>query len=178
MSFFNYSVVLIKKDDIIKIVGGLVMKKRNILLIVVFLVLFILTGCGSKKVITTSDFKAKTEELGYTALDITSQYTSYGYIKEATVAESQDGGFQVEFYVLDNESNAVGMFDTNMDTFKTYKGNSSTESSSSMGNYSNYTLTTDGYYMHLCRVDNTLLYVRVESVYEDTVKSLIKELGY
>lgn len=70
------------------------------------------------------------------------------------------------------------MFNTNRSTFESYKGNSSSESSSSMGNYSSYTLTSNGYYMHLCRVDNTLLYVKVNDTYKDSVKKLIKELGY
>ena len=56
--------------------------------------------------------------------------------------------------------------------------NSSSESSSSMGNYSSYTLVSNGYYMHLCRVDNTLLYVKVSDTYKDSVKKLINELGY
>lgn len=154
------------------------MKKRNILFgVVCFLMLFALTGCGNKTAITTSEFKSKTERLGYTNVDVTSQYASYGYIKEATVAQSPNG-FQVEFYVLDDDGNATSMFNTNKGTFETYKGNSSSESSSSMGNYSSYTLNSSGYYMHLCRVDNTLLYIKVTDTYKDSIKSLIKELGY
>lgn len=139
--------------------------------------LFALTGCGSKQVITTSDFKTKTKSLNYNTADVISQYSSYEYIKEATVAQSSDG-YQVEFYVLDNVDNATSMFNTNKSTFESYKGNFSSESSSSMGNYSSYTLTSGGYYMHLCRVDNTLLYVKVEDTYKEPVESLIKELGY
>ena len=154
------------------------MKNKSILFgVVCFLMLFALTGCGSKTAITTSDFKSKTENLGYTNIDVTSQYSSYDYIQEATVAQSSDG-YQVEFYVLDDKGNATSMFNTNKSTFESYKGNSSSESSSSMGNYSSYTLTSSGYYMHLCRVDNTLLYVRVKDTYKDSVKNLIKELGY
>lgn len=154
------------------------MKKRNIIFgVVCFFMLFALTGCGNKTAITTSDFKTKTEKLNYTTTDITSQYASYGYIQEATVAQSSDG-YQVEFYVLDDAGNATSMFNTNKTTFDSYKGNSSTEISASMGNYSSYTLTSSGYYMHLCRVDNTLLYVKVNDTYKDSVKSLIKELGY
>lgn len=153
-------------------------RKRNIFFVVIgFLILLSLTGCGKKTAITTADFKSITESHSYTTVDVTSQYASYGNINEATVAQSPDG-FQVEFYVLDDEGNATSMFNTNKSDFESYKGNYSSESSSSMSNYSSYTLTSSGYYMHLCRVDNTLLYVKVSDTYKDSVKDLINELGY
>lgn len=153
------------------------MKKKNIFLgIICFLILFT-TGCGNKKAITTADFISKTKELGYESSDVTSQYASYGYIKEATVARSKDG-YQSEFYVLDNKSHAVSMFNTNKSIFESYKGNTSAEASANLGNYSSYTLTSSGYYMHICRVDNTLLYVKVKDQYKDNLKKLINELKY
>jgi hypothetical protein len=70
------------------------------------------------------------------------------------------------------------MFNTNKSTFESYKGNSSSESSANMSNYSTYTLTSSGYYMHLCRVDNTLIYVRVKDDFKKDVQAVIKKLGY
>lgn len=68
------------------------MKKRNILIgVVSFLMLFVLTGCGNKNVITTNDFISETEKLGYTATNVIEQYASYSYVKEATVAQSSEG---------------------------------------------------------------------------------------
>jgi hypothetical protein len=32
--------------------------------------------------------------------------------------------------------------------------------------------------MHLCRVDNTLLYARIPDAYKDDAKAIIKKLGY
>lgn len=135
------------------------------------------TGCGNKKAISTSTFKSITEENNYITSDVTNQSISYEYVNEATVAQSSEG-FQIEFYVLDSESNAINMFNTNKDIFESYKGNTSTETSSNIGNNTIYTLTSNGYYMHLCRVDNTLLYVRVLDSYKDSVKDIIKKIGY
>lgn len=137
----------------------------------------VLTGCGKKTAITTDDFITLSKSKGYAISDVTSQYESYGYINEGTVAQSKDG-FQVEFYVLKDEVYATNMFNTNKTNFENSKGNSSTSSSSSMGNYSSYSLTSNGYYMHVCRVDNTLLYVRVKDTYKATVKDFIENLGY
>jgi len=154
------------------------MKKKNIYLAIIGLLCsIILTGCGNKKLITTSEFISVSKNLNYLITDVTSQYAQYGYIKDGTIAQSTDG-WQVEFYVLEDESYAINMFNTNRTTFESNKGNSSTESSASMGNYSSYTLTSNGYYMHLCRVENTLLYVKVKDSYQKEVKEFINKLGY
>ena len=47
-----------------------------------------------------------------------------------------------------------------------------------MKNYSTFMLKAGGYYMYLCQVDNTLLYVRVASQFENSVTALIDALGY
>lgn len=154
------------------------MKRKNILLIVVCIVMgFFLTGCGKKTVITTEQFKNIGNTHNFVISDVTVQYSSYNYINEATVIQNPDG-WQMEFYVLSNEEYADSMFNTNKNTFENQKENSSLESSVSMGNYSTYSLTSGGYYMHLCRVDNTLLYVRVEEKFKDSVNKIIDELGY
>lgn len=154
------------------------MKKRNIFLtIICFFMIFALTGCGKKTAITTNEFMTKTNNSNYTNVDVLSQYAVYDYIKEATVAKNEKG-FQIEFYVLDNEANAISMFNTNKEDFQTYKGNKSSQASSSAKNYSKYSLTSNGYYMYICRVDNTLFYAKVNDNYKDEIKKIAKELGY
>ena len=154
------------------------MKIKTILLsIICFLMLFTLTGCAKKTVLTTNDFVSIAKKLEYTTEDVTDQYASNNYIKEATIAQSSDG-YQVEFYVLSDEGNATSMFNTNKADFESFKGNMSSETSVNLSNYSTYTLSSSGYYMHLCRVDNTLLYIKVQDTYKDSVKTLIDELDY
>ncbi len=152
-------------------------KKKYFFGILCLAILFLLTACGNKTAIATSKFASTMEKKGYTITDVSSQYSTYKYINEATVAQSPDG-WQIEFYVLDNNANTKGMFNTNQKTFEAYKESSSAESSVNLGNYSTYTLTSAGYYMYLCRVDNTLLYVKVASEFKNTIKDLVKELGY
>lgn len=152
-------------------------KSRIILCVVCLLMIFSLTGCGSKKAITTDDFKSIAESSSYSIADVTSQYAEFNFINEATVAQSSDG-WQVEFYMLEDKENATNMFNTNKSDFESKKDGFVTESSVNMPNYSTYSLTSGGYYMYLCRVDNTLLYVKVLDTYKDDVKALIKKLGY
>ena len=145
--------------------------------IICIVALFSLTACGNKTAITTDKFKTEASNEGYLVADVTSQYSSYGYVNEATVARN-NAGWQVEFYVLSGKEYATSMFNTNKATFETYKETGFTESTSSVGNYEKYSLTSGGYYMYLCRVDNTFLYLRVEENYKDDAKAFIKKLGY
>ena len=153
------------------------MKKRGILLgVVCLLLLFITTGCMNKKAITTSEFKSKMESAGFSIIDAKEQFSNYQYVKEATVAKNSD--YQIEFYVLSNTERANYMFNTNKDIFQNSKGSSSLETKSNMGNYETYSLTSNGYYMYVCRVDNTLIYLKVNQTYKDAVINIIKNLGY
>lgn len=150
--------------------------KKCLLVLSILLMLFTLTGC-SKTVKTTADFKKIAEENNLVVADVYSQYSAYSFFKEATAVKSTDG-WQIEFYVLSDEDHAVSMFDTNQKIFEDSKGKNSSSSSSEGSNFQKYTITTDGYYMHVCRVENTLLYLRVEEKFKSDVKKIVKKLGY
>ena len=153
------------------------MKKRGILLAVVcLLVLFVTTGCMNKKAITTSEFKTKMKDKGFTIVDVLEQFSEYQYVKEATVAKNDD--YQLEFYVLSDDERANYMFNTNKQIFQNSKGSSSFETKNKMGNYENYSLTSVGYYMYVSRVNNTLIYLKVNESKKDAVIEIIKDLGY
>ena len=154
------------------------MKKKTIIFsIICIFILTAFSGCTKQNAITNSKFEEKAKEKGFTVGDATAQYESYDYIKTATVAQSPDG-WQVEFYVLDEDANAVSMFNTNKQIFETYKGNASVEKSKSVSNYSMYSLVSSGYYMHLYRIDNTLMYVKVDEEYKDAAREFVGSLGY
>ena len=154
------------------------MKNKTLIIgIVCLFILVTLTGCGSKTVITTNEFKTKAESLNYEVTDITNQYENDENIKEVMIAQSPEG-YQVEFYVYRDEPSATREFNNTKELFEMSKGNVSSEASSAMGNYSSYSLTSAGYYMHVCRVENTLIHVYVDATYKDSAKTLVNELGY
>ena len=151
-------------------------KKIGIILTVVVLT-FLLTGCGSKSVKTTKDFTALANSYNLSTQNVKeSQYSSDDSIKEGYVAYNNN--WQIEFYVLDNESTASSNFDTNVKIFEDSKGNSSSYASVEGKNYEAYTLISNGQYMYICRVENTFIYANVSEEYKDDVKSFIKEFGY
>ena len=47
-----------------------------------------------------------------------------------------------------------------------------------MKNYSKYTLQSDNKYMVVSRIEDTVVYVKVDSKYKDQIKDLLKEIGY
>ena len=151
--------------------------KRIGMLAICIMALFTLTGCENKDVISKDDFISEAKKNDLITVDVTSQYSSYEYIKSATIAKNSNE-WQIEFYVLDDADNAKSMFNTNKNIFENSKDNNSAELSKNMGNYSIYELISDGYFMYISRVENTLLYVKVKTTYKDTVKAIIKELGY
>lgn len=157
------------------------MKKRvSVILTAVLVVamMFTLSGCGDKTALTVEGFTQQAQDQGCTVSDATAQFASEAVIESATIAKHADG-WQVEFYVLTDEAAAVNMFDYNKSTFEESKGSSaSAEASTNMGNNASYSLTIDGNYMFVCRVDNTVVYVSEDSAHKDAVKSLIKAMGY
>jgi len=158
------------------------MKKRIIGIIAVLItmvLLIVLTGCSTNKTaIAISDFEEKMKGKGYTIQDATQQFSEYDYVKRVSLALSDDLSYQIEFYELADEDSAVSFFNNNKAIFENSKGSGSSETSTSMGNNSKYTLTTNGKYKVVSRIDNTVIYLNVDEEYKDTVKDLLEELGY
>ena len=144
---------------------------------IIAVVLFVKNIDFKKEAIKAREFASIMDDENYEIIDVTAQYESYG-IDEAYVAIEENRDYQIEFYELSSESKAKNMFETNKDYFEDGAGSSKITSSYSIGNYNLYSLTSNGHYQYLCRVDNTLLYIDVEDEYKDEVKDIIEELGY
>ena len=156
------------------------MEKRNIFLKIILsvMMIFLLVGCGNnRKAITTEEFKDKAKSHNYIINNAISQFEEYKYINEATVV-SNASNWKVEFYILKDKNSAVSVYEYNKEDFIKSKGNGSKETSESIGNYSNYSLTTNGNYMYLSKIDNTLIYVVADEKYTEDIKSFVQELGY
>ena len=152
------------------------LKKVGIILTIVVMT-FWLTGCGTKNVKTTNDFIALAEDSNLSTKNVKEgQYASDNTIKEGYVAYNNN--WQIEFYVLDTEATASSNFDTNVKIFEDSKGNSSSYVSVEGKNYEAYTLTSNGQYMYICRVENTFIYANVSEEYKDDVNAFIKSFGY
>lgn len=159
------------------------MKKALIIIgiivaILVVVGLIVLNSLNVEKEPLTADmFLARMQSKGYTMTDTTVQFSQYGDLMKKSYA-AQKSGYQIEFYELSTEENAISMYNTNKAKFESQKTNASSSATASMNNYATYALTTNGKYKYVSRIDNTLIYIDVAETYKDTVKDIVKELGY
>ena len=151
------------------------MKKKVFILGIIALIF--LTGCNNKTAITTDIFTEKAKENGLLITDAISQFKDATFIKNATIAQSVDG-WQIEFYILEDENYASSMFEKNKLTFESEKTNTSIEKRINGKSNNRYELTTNNSYMYLSRIDNTLLYMKSDISNKDNIKSFVKILNY
>ena len=155
------------------------LKARLCLGIIAALVLSF-AGCDlSKEAVTADTFKTAAEGLGLTVEDTTGQYAEYGFLTSCTTAGTISGDtveWSADFMVFDSEANAASSFETNKNNFEFASSGTTAEFNGT--NYSSYSKTAGGEYMYVCRVDNTLIYLRVASDYKESAVSLVKAIGY
>ena len=160
------------------------MKKPVIILLVIVAILAIILGVvfinlnTEKTSITASNFKNLMQQKGYTVSDANSQFSDYDYIQQVYIAADSNYNYQIEFYELSDDSYATRFYNNNKSIFESSKGNASAETSVDLKNYSKYTLSSNGNYMVISRIDNTVIYVDVDDNYKDNVKDILNELGY
>lgn len=160
------------------------MKNKKLLIIsILSTVLLLITGCAINKTPLTSDqFIAKVKEYNLEINNMTDNISSENgeinkNIKEAIYATSKDG-WTVEFYILQDEKAANDIFSSTQLLFEAFEENMTSRTSVNVGNYDIYTLTTKESFMHVCRVDNTVLVLNTEGKNKETAKELIDKLGY
>lgn len=157
------------------------MKKSVIItfVIIIAIVGVIFINLNKEKAsITALDFYITMSQKGYVVQDASGQFLEYDYVKQAYIAGNNDYTYQIEFYELIDDSNAISFYNNNKSIFESSKGNTSAETSVGLKNYSKYTLSSNDKYMVVSRINNTVIYVDVEDRYKDAVKTLLDELGY
>ncbi len=151
--------------------------KSAAMLLMMSLILAMFTGCD-KESVTTDEFKTLASEKGLACTDAVEQFAAYDFIKEVTIAVPSDSSYQIEFYVLSDSSNAKSFFETNRTNFDMNKGKDFIDDSKDGGNYGRYWLNSNGKYMFVEYIDNTVLYVNTEESNQSTIEAFVKELKY
>lgn len=157
------------------------MKKTKYVLVTLLCLITMLgfAGCRkNKKAISADEFCTKMENKSFTTTDSTSQYATSKEITESYIAISKDYSYQIEFIVLDSADAASSMFEKNKSTFESENSVKAVRTSTSLANYSKYTLLANGKYKVLSRIDNTLIYINANSDYKDEINSILDNLGY
>ena len=151
------------------------MKKKIVLL---GIMLLLVTACSiSKSEISKEKYTKIAEKNKLIVVDVLDQFAGNEEMESATVAASPEN-WQVEFYVLDSKEAAKKMYNKNKEEFEAISNVKKIETNMNGTNYEKYTQETEGLYMVLTRVDNTLLYVKAPDNAKEPINSFIKELGY
>ena len=162
--------------------------KRVIIVVVAVLIFMALVVGGiiglisllnkEKDSITADQFKEIMEQKSYEIVDAKYQVSQYNFVDQVYLAMDGSYSYQLEFYQMSDEAMATSFYNTCVANFDNTKGSSSMNSSISGKNYSKYTLEANGKYSVVSKINNTILYVNVDSQYKDTVKDIIDEIGY
>jgi len=133
-----------------------------------------------RNALSISRFEAIMEKQGYQLFDSTDQYSDYSeYIKKCSIAIGKYAEYQIEFYELTSNENALALYDENRATFETVATEENPASvDENSDKYSKYVLAVSGRYMVLSRIDNTVVYADVNDDYRAKVENALKVLGY
>lgn len=166
------------------------MKKSVIITIIICVVtLILLVGIGGfflvktvlnqeKDPITVEEFKSTMQNKGYIIIDAKEQFDEYEYIKDAYIAMTDDGEYQIEFYKMSDEKNATNFFEHNKSRFESSASSPESKSYINMNKYAKCTILANGDYMVVSRIKDTVIYLNVDASYKDQIKDLLKEIGY
>lgn len=155
--------------------GGFNMSIRKIVMILCVALALMLAACGNKQPVDVQTFIEKAKSANLEMTDATDQFAA-GDVSSVTIASGD--GYQVEFYVLLSESQAINAFDTNVEDFRKQEEKSSVTASISIGNTSKYELTSGGKFYLVSRIGSTFIYSTADSQYKDAIKKFVTDMGY
>ena len=118
----------------------------------------VLTSCN-KTPSDTAAFKQVAKEFDFEIYDITEQYINAPQIREATVVAPSGREFQIEFYVITDRGNAKNLYLAQSEVVDGYMNADYTGTSSNGKNYARRTVVTNGKYLMVSYIENTMVYV-------------------
>lgn len=144
-----------------------------------------LSGCGLKKTaITAEEFSSKMEDEGYQMVDITNQYEE---VENALLAMNLDDGYKIEYYNFADEDSARTVYNQTANKFDKQYNVKMMSMNLTFNHSQSFYFTGQGKdadgnklesYVHISRVDDTMILVVADKEYRDDIKAIIKELGY
>ena len=150
--------------------------KKKLLISLLILTLFFITGCTTKATLSVETFSRTMEKKGFTINDATAEFLTIPGVEKHLIAQSIDKGYQIQFYILDSEITAQSVYAQCKDKFASTGAGSNTEVSS--GNFQKYTQVNNGKYSVVSRISNTIIYVNADNIYQEQIKSILKDIGY
>ncbi|MFI3307815.1 MAG: hypothetical protein R3Y21_04530 [Mycoplasmatota bacterium] len=165
-----------KVQKIINIKKKITVIGLGIILLFTAFVIYLLNV--EKVALTEETFESYMEEKGLLISDITDQVSDYDYVEYIAMAIKEDFTYQIEFCIFSDEDHAIDFYDSMQESAEEESGNSSVELSLNMPTYASYTLSSDDTYILISRIDNTVIYLIADSIYEEEIKEIMSDLDY
>lgn len=128
-----------------------------------------------KDSITGEKFVSVMEDNSFYVVDIKERLDdSYFAINEAYVAKKDE--YQVEFYTFKNDEAANYFYETNKK--KNDSNTVNTKIDFKGENYAVFNIETKTKYKFLEIIDKAVIYINADKEYKDSVKDIVKKLGY
>ncbi len=160
------------------------MKKSVMIIIAIVVILLIIGGivffmlAPKKKAVTEEQFVKIAKEKGYHMTEIQKDTLNNPAITSAKTAVSSDYRYFIEFYILNSTEATSHFFSECKSNFENNKQEGAMPTEESSKEYEKYTLKSNGKYMYLVRVDNTIIQLNVNEQDEKAVTEFVNALGY
>ncbi len=123
--------------------------------------------------LTAEDFIVKMESKGFSTDSMPSENEEY---VELVVAKN--GNYEVEYMYFDDLVEAKYKYAELKYDVENMRGSSYSQSETNINNMQKKSLSSDGRYGYVCRINNSIIYVNTDNTYQKEIKELMKELGY
>lgn len=149
--------------------------KKVLYVLLGVLMVFSLTGCKNKTVLTIDEFNQKSENYGCNIQELNS-----GSLEENTVIDYSLvrclNQWNVYFFKFESTTAAENKYKEYEEIIDS--SDSSVKTKINIKNYSTYSAQNGNSYIYISRVDDTLMQIETNAKYKDDVKDYAKKLGY
>lgn len=115
----------------------------------------------------------------YDALNYIPNSTFRDGIKVGYLTEKNDNkDFQVNFFEFKDEAYTMYAYYDEIISIEKNNNGEFTETNENISNYSKYTAFSNGYYYVMIKIDNTIIFTKIEKDNKEVVDNLLQELGY
>ena len=143
-------------------------------MIIIAIVCFAIMQSG-KKTITMEQFEEKAKENGYKIADIQNDITKKEEITNAKLAISEDYSYFISFYILKDNESAINFYKEQKEEFAKTKQEENEPIEKKSKSYEEYSLKSNGKYMYISRIENTIVQFNVNESEEQKVKEFLEK---
>lgn len=147
---------------------------KIIFLLFLTFILWISTGCEQRKSLSSTDFKDRLENIGYSVQNVTDLYDVE---TNSSVSVALHSDYEILFHVLTNEESAKSFYTITKRQYKE-EDKKSRKTENNKGSYEKFTSKGKQKYKVVIRVDKTVLLASTDKKHQKEIDEIVRKLGY